>query len=150
MRKLFILFLTTSLFVGCAKCVQHEKWAENFFNVPGTTKGQIFEGVKKWIATNFRSTKAVLQYENQKEGVILGNDVILNVKRHWDVGFTMRVDVKAESFRISFHNLYWKGKGGEVPFCKQKEYDAVQPILSRYGPELYTYLNTGIEVEKSW
>ena len=150
MRKVLILFLITSLFVGCAKCIQHEKWAENSFYVPKLSEEQIFEGTKKWMTMNLRSAKAVIQYENQNEGVILGNGVIPNVRRNWDVGFTMRVDVKEKGFRISFHNLYWKGAKGEVSFCTQREYDEVQPILFGYGPKIHAYLTTGTEIQKSW
>ena len=98
----------------------------------------------------FRSAKKVIEYENLDEGIIIGNGLKPNVKAGWDVGFTMRVDVKDEKFRISFHNLYWKSIEGEQSFCKQKEYDYVRPILLAYGPEIQHYLTTGIEVEKSW
>ncbi|MBC3934720.1 DUF4468 domain-containing protein [Undibacterium sp. CY7W] len=78
------------------------------------SKEKIFTGTKIWIAENFRSAKAVLEYESKDDGILIGNGSMnfptsgameLAIKGDWLVQFTMRVDIKEEKFRLSFINI---------------------------------------------
>jgi len=55
--------------VGCAglqPIADADRTFERIVEAPGYSKKQIFNGTKIWIAENFRSAKAVLEYENKK------------------------------------------------------------------------------------
>lgn len=126
------------------------------FQAEGFTKQQIFSGVKIWIAENFKSGKAVLEYENAEEGVIIGNGRIAYpcsglsclAKGNWNINFTMRAEVKDARFRLSFTNLQlalpattgaFSSGPKDVPLGEADKV-RVAPKLQSFGPEIVASL----------
>ena len=138
---------------GCAG-LQPVNNADLTFNrvvdAPGFTKDQIYDFTKMWVAENFKSAKAVIEYEDKATGAIIGNGSIsypcqgVNciAKESWKVHFTMRVDIKDDKFRLSFSNLgLWSpgtyGRvGQETPIYMQSDLDAVKPKLLSFGDQI--------------
>lgn len=57
-----------ALLAGCAgmqPVTEADRTFEGSFEAPGATKDQIYNATKVWIAENFRSAKAVIEYDNQ-------------------------------------------------------------------------------------
>jgi hypothetical protein len=129
---------------------------EKVYEARALTKDQIFSASKIWVAENFKSAKAVVEYESKDEGTLIGNGLIKFPckgvfdclgKADWKVRFTMRVDMKDGKFRLTFPNigLVWPAAvynrvvtpandGG--PVYSQKDRDKIQAALLLFGPEM--------------
>ena len=137
---------------------------EKVFEVPGHTRDQIFTSTKIWVAENFRSSKAVVEYESKEEGTLIGNGIIPYPcsgafdclgKPDWKVRFTMRVDMKDDKFRLTFSNvnLTWPPafRSGistaayDGPIHRQKDRDKVQAALLALGPQLQAAMTTAVK-----
>lgn len=135
---------------------------EKVFETPGHTRDQIFTSSKIWVAENFKSAKAVIEYESKEEGTLIGNGLIpfpckgafdCLGKGQWKVRFTMRVDMKDDKFRLTFSNigLVWPAAvyNGVVspandggPVHSQKDRDKIQAALLMFGPQLQAAMTT--------
>jgi hypothetical protein len=121
------------------------------FDAPGYSKNQIFDGAKIWISENFRSAKAVLEYENKDTGTIIGNGIIPYPCQGWScigtgdwkVSFTMRVDIKDQKFRLTFTNLglSWPSVPGRPATSNERigrdsSFNNVKDKLSDFGNQM--------------
>lgn len=132
--------------------LSEDRTIEKVFEAPGYSKEQIFNGAKIWISENFRSAKAVLEYENKEAGTIIGNGIIpyphggffeAIAKEGWEVPFTMRVDTKDQKFRLTFTNLrlkwdaQYKGRAAyDGPIGRQADFDTIKPVLLNFGDKI--------------
>lgn len=157
MRGAFLVCVLAVL-TGCAgleEAPESEKTFERIVEVPGATKDRIFESTKIWIAQNFRSAKAVLEYENKAEGRIIGNGAInypcsgmeCLAKGDWKVMFTMQVDIKEQKFKQTFSNLvlsippkydgiYGVKAGSEIAVWQKGDLNSIRPALLKFGDQL--------------
>jgi hypothetical protein len=154
-----ILILTLAGCAGMQPLTDVDRTIVRVVEAPGYSKDQIFEGTKIWIAENFKSAKAVLEYENKDAGTIIGNGIIhyptkgFNsiTKGSWKVPFTMRVDIKDQKFCLTFSNLQlswppsWNSTfgaqpGHEGPLNYKDDLDAVRPELLKFGDQLLASL----------
>ena len=150
-----MLFLFLLGCAGLQPITNADRTFEIVVNAPGYSKEQIFNGTKIWIAENFNSAKAVLEYEDRVAGVLIGNGIIPYPCRglecigreDWKVPFTMRVDIKDQKFRLTFSNLHvsWPPSysrtygaipGNNVPIGTRNTLDAVRPRLLNLGDQL--------------
>jgi hypothetical protein len=106
---------------------------QKVIEVPGIPKDIIYERSRIWIAKTFRSSKAVIEYENKETGVIIGNGVIHYTltagfsSAEVPVRFTMKEDIKDGRIRITFDNLY---EGTlEMPVKYRQSMDRIRPKL---------------------
>jgi len=159
MKSLILIFtlipLITSGCVGLQPVADSERSFERVFEAHGHTKEQIFNGTKIWIAENFKSAKAVLEFENKEDGTLIGNGIIpypcsgleCIAKSDWKVPFTMRVDIKDQKFRLTFSNLHlsWPASYNSTfgaqpahdgPIARQSDIDAIKPELLKLGDQL--------------
>jgi len=156
----FIFSMIFLSLVGCAglqPVADVDRTFQRVVQAPGYSEEQIFNGTKIWIAENFNSAKAVLEYENKNGGTIIGNGIIpypcrgidCLAKSNWKVPFTMRVDIKDQKFRLTFSNLHlsWPPSyntvvgaqpGHNGPIATQGDFDAVKPVLLKFGDQLLT------------
>ena len=137
-------------------------------DVPGVTKDRIFESSKIWIAENFRSAKKVIEYENKKDGVLIGNGAIkfpcsgieCIAKNDWQARFTMRMDMKDNKVKLSFTNigLYWPPSysvtsgglsGYDGPVNTQGDMTAIKGALHDTGNSLVRSLKAG-KASQNW
>jgi hypothetical protein len=167
--KYFILTFSI-LLSGCAGLAPVSETDLTFDRVvdaPGFTKDQIFEASKIWIAQNFRSAKAVLEYENKQDGKIIGNGSIKYPcsgvdclgKGDWNALFTMQVDTKDQKFKMTFTNLrvswppsYSFGSiqsGHEGQIRTQGDLDAIKPALLKFGDQILESLKKS-KTTTSW
>ena len=134
MKKLALLLAATATLAGCATIETvntSQEQVAKVYAVPSANKLKIYSTSKQWIAENFRSAKAVLEYDSKDEGTIIGNGSIAYpcdsamaldcmAKAGWTVQFTMRMDIKDERFRLNFTNisLAWPGYAGQAVMVK--------------------------------
>lgn len=164
MKKLFAGILAFVGIIGWgaaaaatpAQLAELNKPVEQVFDAPGYDKAQIYGTTKIWIAENFRSAKAVMEYENAEEGTLIGNGLIPYPckgmfecigKADWKVRFTMRVDTKDEKFRLTFSNivLVWPAAvhNGVVSRANdgsqlnsKKDREKISAALLEFGPRI--------------
>lgn len=113
----YVSILMVFILIGCIKgqyIKEPYTSVEKIVEVPGYTQNEIFDQTKIFIAENFRSAKAVMEYENRETGTIIGNG---NIKYPTDGGFqamalstfrtnfTIRVDIKDGRLRCIFSNI---------------------------------------------
>jgi hypothetical protein len=157
-NKIWILVVAALMQVGCAgmqPITDAERTFDAIFEVPGFTKDQIFNSTKIWIAENFHSAKAVLEFENKEQGVLIGNGSIKYpcsgleclAKDDWSIPFTMRVDMKDGKFKLTFSNLrlswppsynstYGASSGHDAPINQRGDLLAAKPKLLDFGNEI--------------
>lgn len=152
-----LLLLAMIMLAGCAGLAPVDKSQLTFDRIveaPGMTKDQIYDGTRMWIAENFRSAKAVLEYENKEAGTLIGNGSMQYpcagldclAKNDWVTHFTMRVDIKDGKFKVSFSNLRitWPAKyvygsaqqAGDIQVNTQGDLGAIKPKLLAFGDEI--------------
>lgn len=149
-----------ALISGCvamAPATDADRTFEAVHATPGLSQDQIYNGTRQWIAQNFRSAKAVIEYDNKEEGTIIGNGSMpfpcngigCLAKSDWTVSFTMRMDTKAERFKLSYSNLSlsWPAKhgvkaayNGDIP--TKGDVEIVRARLLLLGNDLATSLQT--------
>ncbi len=108
------LMILVSLLSACAAVmpIQHEDSTyQKVIELPNKSKDTIFEKSKQWIALNFKSTKAVIEYDNKPEGIIIGNGTMLRPKSIVHItgtdviNFTMIEEIKDNKARFTFHKF---------------------------------------------
>lgn len=120
---------------------------KKIFDALGYSKEQIFDGAKIWISENFRSAKAVLEYENKETGIIIGNGNIpfpcqgwkCMGTGGWKLSFTMRTDIKDQKFRLTFTNLRVFGTDRGLydgPIGRESTFNEVKDKLSDFGNQM--------------
>jgi len=149
--KRIISFTIMSIIVLVAGCATIEKAHETEIsyveNIPSQTKEKIFNGAKVWIAQTFRSAKAVIEYENEKEGVLIGNGsesypcfVGCGNKGSTSVSYTMRIDIKDQKVKLSFFNIKTAHPENGVPYSRRDE-EGIRTRLLGYGKMLRDSIN---------
>jgi hypothetical protein len=134
----FILALAVVPLLANAESVTFDQ----VYEVPGATKDQIFSTSRIWIAEHFNSAKAVIEYENKDDGVIVGNGFIpcpwstFQCIGNWRVGFTMRIDMKEEKFRLTFSNLSQHSPKYDGPLTNTGQIEKAKPKLFAIGDDI--------------
>lgn len=154
-----VLAIMVSGCAGMLPIAEADRTFNAVFETPGSSKDKIFNATKVWIAENFRSAKAVIEYENKEEGTLIGNGVIpypcsgleCVAKANWTVPFTMRVDMKEQKFKLTFTNisiarppLYANGvyyPAGNDPIQNQGDLDSIKPKLLGFGNALISSIH---------
>lgn len=165
-NKVFVaamVFLISIL--GCAGMqliTEADRTFERIIHVPGHNKDNIYDSTRIWIAENFKSAKAVIEYENKEMGTIIGNGSIKYpcsgiehiAKSEWKFLFTMRVDIKNEKIRLTFSNLkltwppsynstFGAQPGYEGPIGTVGDLDTIKPVLLKYGDRIRSHMEKG-------
>lgn len=144
-----------------ADLTEDQRTLVQVFDAPGHDKAAIYTAGRQWIAENFKSAKAVIEYESKDDGTIIGNGNINYPcasawecvgKPDWTVPFTMRLEAKDERFRLTFSNirLHWPAKINagirqpeyDAPVRSTKDMDKIKPKLMMFGKEISTSLTT--------
>jgi len=161
LKKIIIILGVISLLSGCAgmkPLTEEQKSIERVVTLENVSQDVIFERTKMWIAENFVSAKAVLEYEDKDKGRLIGNGKMdypcsgmsCLAKNDWDVNFTMRVDVKDNKLRLRFTNIYisWPASydslgshpAQRVPMSTQGDVEDIKPALLAYGDRIKKYI----------
>ena len=165
MRLWGAFFVALALFPGASLAAkdltEEDRKTEQVYEVPDQTRDQVFSAARMWIAENFKSAKAVIEYENRDEGTIIGNGVVqypckgmaCMLKADWTVPFTMRVDTKDGKFRLTFTNIHlaWPARyssgirtdAADFPVRRQSDMDIIRPKLLAMGDEIKAQIESG-------
>ncbi|ODQ00609.1 hypothetical protein BGK46_06450 [Salinivibrio sp. SS2] len=148
---------------GCASVqpvADADRSFEKVVEVPGYSKEKIYTSTKIWIAENFKSAKAVIEFDSKEDGLIIGNGSIdypcsgmeCLAKSDWKVPFTMRVDMKNEKFKVGFSNikLSWPASYSsgimspayDGPVNSQSDMDKIKPALLSFSDEILVSIET--------
>lgn len=137
-----------------------ERQVVQVFDAPNHTRDEIYSATRMWVAENFESAKAVIEYESKEDGVIVGNGNIpypcsglkCMVTTDWRVPFTMKVESKDGRFRLTFTNIHiaWPPSyssgistpAADGPVRQRKDLDLIRPKLLEFGPEIVASLGT--------
>ncbi len=169
MRKI-LMSLSILLFVGCAELEpipDEDKSFNAVYQIPNSSKDTIYNNTRIWIAENFRSSKAVLEYENKEEGVLIGNGSMPYPcsgfecvgKENDTVSFTIRVDMKNDKFKLTFSNIkihipsYRIGltfyPESTYPIRYMSDLNSIKPELLTFGNRLQESVNKN-QKSKDW
>jgi hypothetical protein len=76
-NTVFFFILSASLTIGCAgsykKATPEDKAPYQEIKTIDGTKDDLFLRTKRWMAETFRSSKAVIEFEDKENGQIIGN-----------------------------------------------------------------------------
>lgn len=163
MKTLHALLVSLSLLVAPSLAdakrppplTEEEKTFSQVYEAPGLTKDQLFAASKMWIAQNFKSAKAVIEYENKDEGVIIGNGNMqypcgkgftCMLKADWRTPFTMKVETKDGKIRLTFSNIHlaWPASyrsgistsAADFPIRDRDDLDKIKPELLKFGEQI--------------
>lgn len=136
-----------------ADLTEEQRTIVQVFEAPAADKAAVFRAGRQWIAENFRSAKAVIEYESADDGTIIGKGFIpypcasgweCVAKPDWTVPFTLRFEAKDHRFRLTFSDLriQWPAKfangvtqpAGDIAVRKQKDLDKIKEKLIEAGP----------------
>lgn len=167
LRSLALLIFIAGTVSGCVTPAKETRFSA-VYKVPGVPKAKIFDTTKIWIAENFRSAKAVIEYENAASATLIGNGSMSYPcsgltcigKGDWKVNYTMRFEAKDERFRLTFSNLglSWPSSGGFAgprraahsgPINTQEEIDNVKPRLLAHGESIQKTMSRET-TKKNW
>ena len=117
-------------------------------SVEGVGRDALYDGTKLWIAENFRSAKAVIDFENKEQGIIICNGVLPNiildtglVKMPQNASFKMKVEIKDAKMRLSFTQFQIEGRMNASLF--KTEVEQMKTRLSTFGVEIARSLSSG-------
>lgn len=133
---------------------EEERTVVQVYEAPGYTRDQIFDSTKMWVAENFKSAEAVLDYEDKDTGTIIGNgNMVIDVPMQKGVsyysvyrgrvGFKMKVETKDGKMRISFTNLRLLPSGAlgqDMIPSRRGDMDNIRKKLLEFGPQIVASL----------
>lgn len=107
--------------------------------VEGVKQAELYNGVRLWIAENFKSAKQVIDLENREDGILIGNGVIPNIKFDGGMGivipnnasFKMKVEVRDGKIRLTFTQFQIEGRYNSTLF--KQEAVQIKAVISRFG-----------------
>lgn len=124
--------------------------------IPGKKKDELFELSKIWITKNFKSAKAVVEYENKETGTIIGNGSFFrpSVSFHYSASdkvlFSMTEEIKEQKIRITFDKLavtvqpfysqFYSSPGGEGSMWLKEDFTNSTKVLLQLADDLGKYL----------
>lgn len=140
-----------------APLTEEERTVVQVYEAPGFTKEQLFVASRMWIAQNFKSAKAVIEYESKDEGTIIGNGNMTYpcgggfscmLKADWRVPFTMKVETKDGKVRLTFTNIHlaWPASyrsgisspAADFPVRDRADLEKIKPELLKFGAQIVT------------
>lgn len=160
MKKLTIASVVLLCLTSHAQAAKEPlKEVSQIVEIPNMSQKQIFDASKIWVAQNFKSANAVVQYEDVSTGAIVGKGSMdypcvgaWDCMAHADhkVLFTVKIDTKDNKARLTFNDLLLKTKtqaigtsviaGNEFPIYvskdKEKIEDGFKKVISRYASEV--------------
>jgi hypothetical protein len=165
--KTIVAVVTLFTLAGCVSVEPLSEDQKTFSvvkDVPGATKDQIHTGAKIWIAENFRSAKAVIEYDNKEDGTLIGNGSVKYpcsgvecvAKHDWYIPFTMKIEGKDGKMRMSFSNIRvaWppssSGPAGDNPVWSQGQMLDIKPALEAQATHLAGSITQGVTAKKDW
>lgn len=115
--------------------------------VKGQSSSAIYDGVKLWIAENFKSAKHVIDFEDREHGVLIGNGVLPNImldsgliQMPEQASFKMKVEVKDGKMRLTFTQFEIVGRPNSTLY--KSEATQIRSRLTGFGDDIVKYLES--------
>lgn len=108
LMTIFVMLLSLNLF---AEDLNGPKVLE----FPGIQKTVLFEQSLQWLAGTFKSSKAVIEYQNKQEGKIIGN-VLLSCGMMGKVFAKLTIEIKNFKVRLTCVPTSMTGMNGSNEF----------------------------------
>jgi hypothetical protein len=133
MKNIALLLLAILIFSGCQTTSQSIPNQTNHIviSVEGKSSEEIYTKLRQWFSQSFVSGEAVIDYEDKKEGTIIGNaygtygsDFIGIIEYY--MKYQIRVDVKDGRFRVETTILSHRNQD------TSKSYDVARVSLKRH------------------
>jgi hypothetical protein len=86
-----------------------EKFEFTLIDTISKTKDELFLASLTWIATNFKSSKDVIQIQDKDAGKIILKGIISLSGSYDFINFMITIDVKDNKYRIIMHNFEHEG-----------------------------------------
>ena len=153
MIKYMASFMVIMLISGCASMsvadpnLNYQKTYEQ----PGKSKEDIYSKALQWLARTYNDSKAVIEYQNEEEGKIIGrgisevtfNPTLIAPITH-QIQYTITIDIKENKIRITYDNF----KNLDAASFFNDSFNKLQPQLVELSEELNKYINS--EVDSEW
>ena len=116
MKKVIYFLLTAIVFISWVGCASYDTYnkalppeelkVQRIIEV-NKPKDELYKLSNEWLAKTFKSSKAVIQYQDKEEGVIVGKGFTsVMYLGPLDTWFTMTIEIKENRMRITFDDLY--------------------------------------------
>jgi len=116
-------------------------------------KSKIFKKAKKWITANFRSAKAVIEYENEEEASITSNTSLkakcLGIYSDCKYHVSMRLDAKNGRIRVKFIKAYFIYSNGDRSSIQYQMYDDYKNAIDNLVFSLVNYIEGRERINKN-
>lgn len=145
LKKSIIIFTVINLFLSCASFEKVDNPTAEIVEIVEVdlAKEKIYNLSLQFIAENFRSAKAVIEYQDRETGRIIGNGstTVSDGLMNRPATFTMIIDVKDNKYRITYKSLMyqpgtampWKPIDYAVPYKHMKtQLDSLTIRLKKY------------------
>jgi len=150
--------LTLIVFCGCASMMQtipvEERQLIKIYEVPGTSKSEIYQKAISWVAKSFVDSKAVIEVQDKEAGTIIGKGIV-----RFKVGgavtvpcrFTLTINIKDDKYRVSFEDLTamwgtYENKPRPLELESERGYiEQVLTTLNAMAEDLYTNIKSDSE-----
>ncbi|HDY87340.1 MAG TPA: DUF4468 domain-containing protein [bacterium] len=155
MKKVIYFLLTAIVFISWLSCASLETPLTEVPKVQriievNKPKDELYKLSNEWMAKTFKSSKAVIQYQDKEEGVIVGKG-FTSVKYlgYVDTYFTMTIEVKDEKLRVTLEDIYLhqiiQSIEVESPLDLQQQWDKAKPELEEIIDRLEAYVKEEAE-----
>lgn len=91
-----------ALMVGCATIPVGQLTQQEVIEFPGMSKKQLFQKSTSWLATSFRSYKAVAQFSDPETGKIVANVSTSWVEMLADMMMSAQLQIDVKDGRVRF------------------------------------------------
>lgn len=117
-RYLTLALVSASLFiVGCATNSGGQPLSyQNIHTIDGKEKEELYTASRYWIASRFRDSSQVIEFEDPEGGSIMGNGVsdIVFLGQEIPVRFSVKIDTQDEKIRTTYNNFEMYGANKQV------------------------------------
>jgi len=109
-RSVILSLALMAIFSACTTMPRGTPFEYERVDTVNAAKDVIYQQSGLWIAETFRSASAVIDYRDEKEGVIIGNGIITT--RGYDYRFKLKIEAKDNKFKMTFRNIETLSGGG--------------------------------------
>lgn len=158
-KYLLVAVLAGSLMTGCATNLDPSQTnPTQVVDVKGHQKAEVFRLANKFIAENYGSYKAVVDYKDEQEGTMIGHIIFpcgtdsVSVMRGMMIQAKLKIDTKDEKFKLSFSDLqnYDPVIGPRGIMLLQHDWDASSAYLQDMAAKMQTYIMSNNSAAQGW
>lgn len=114
-------------------------------DLPGNMRSVLYQKTLRWLAETYISSDAVIEYQNEDAGIIIGNGVAqYNPTGFGDirVRYTIKFEIHEGRTRVGFKNMAFIGKHGNYSFETRSQLDSFIMYASALVEEYKEYIMT--------